>query len=237
MKPVALLLVGFLALATVCIGESPAQYPTNDYVDGGVLDQQYVEDFSEPRYKFNRRAFAPTNQFQEYGQSLTTGRAGQLSHVSIFGVGVEGEWTTLSLYTTEQGLPQHLIGSRTLMTGIWGSERWITFDFRSQQIHLDPGQVIALTMSGKFDWIASLWGDPYLRYEGGSIHRRNIKTITGEPPYNGGNWYLHNPTDGNDLLFKTYFIPIPEPASIAMAVAGVIGVALSRRANGMTRKQ
>ena len=203
-----------------------AQFPNTDNVNGGFLDQEFVEDFTDPRYA-NASAYAPTNEWQEFSQTLTVGRDGQLSHVSIYGGGAN-VLATLSIYSTNQGLPDQLLGSRTLQPG--SVYQWTTFDFESEGIDLLSGQVIALAMSGRFDWSASLFGNPYLRYEQGQVYSRQIKEF-GEPLYNDGNWFLLNPlyNEGGDLLFRTYLTSIPEPATAALSTVALVCLAGLRR--------
>jgi hypothetical protein len=209
-----------------------AQVPFRDKVEGGVLDQYFEEDLNDPRYD-NAYSTGPSNEYQEWAQSFTVGLNGTLSHVAVYGSAPWWEEVTLNVHNFPASIPGEIIASRTLMPGNPATFRWITFDLRPQNIRMRPGEKFALSLSGRFDWWASMWGDPVRTYDGGEIYNRILMDSLGGVPYNNSQWYLL--TGGhadNDFLFRTYLNPIPEPTTAALAVTAallLLPLAKSRR--------
>ena len=221
--------------AVVPPAEIYGQLPSNDVVTGDIPDQQYAEDFSDARYH-NVYSYGPINAYQEYAQTFTVGKSGQLSHVEIYG---EGPWfkpVTLSIYGFSGTVSDQILGSRTLAPGNPTFKRWISFDLRSAGIDINVGDVLAIALSGdsngEFEWISSLWGNPKLIYAGGGVYNRLIKDSSGTPINMA--WY---PLDGtlaaNDLLYRTFVSVVPEPAMVPMVTCSLMGILLlTRRRHG-----
>jgi hypothetical protein len=210
-----------------------AQAPLNDFVSGGVLDQQFIDTqtflapFPDPYYLTNEdRAYGAVNEYQEFAQSFVAGVSGQLSHVKVNGGGSWTAETTLAIWSFSNGLPGQILGSRTLMPGSPTDRQWFTFDLRPQSIQVNAGQKFVIAMSGVFSWSASLWGGVTPIYPDGEVFWRQRKNIWGEPLANDGNWLQMTGVQlNNDFLFRTYVNPVPEPSMVAMAPIAACGFA------------
>jgi hypothetical protein len=209
-----------------------AQVPFRDKVTGGVLDQYFEEDLSDPRYE-HAYSTGPSNEYQEWAQSFTAGTNGTLSHVEVYGSAPWWEEVTLNVHDFSGSIPREIVGSRTLMPGNPSTFRWITFDLRAESIRMRPAEKFAISLSGRFGWWASMWGDPVRTYDRGDIYNRILMDSQGGVPYNDSQWYLLAGSHANnDFLFRTYLNPIPEPTTAAHVIIGallLIPVAASRR--------
>lgn len=214
-------MIGFACRATVLllvsvvllpVSDAEAQVPRNDRVEGGILDQQYVEDFTDPRYR-NAISYGDSNEYREFGQSFTAGMNGYLSHIELYGSSAWSQLVTLNVWEMDSSLPTEVVATRTLQPGNPSFRRWITFDVRPYKVRILPGDEFMISTTGRFDWIASLWQNPYLTYGGGGAYYRQLMSPGGVLP-NGGNWHrLDGAHAENDLLFRTYVIPVPEPST------------------------
>src|SRR5215212_6922007 len=133
--------------AVVPLAEVYAQLPSNDVVTGDILDQQYAEDSGDARYR-NAYSYGPINEYQEYAQTFTVGKSGQLSHVEIYGQGPWSKPVILSIHGFSGTVSDQIFDSRTLAPGNPTFKRWISFDLRSAGIIVNPGDVLAIALNG-----------------------------------------------------------------------------------------
>src|SRR6476620_6610047 len=130
-----------------------------DFVSGDLLDQKFEEDFSDPRYK-NQYSYGQVNQYQEYAQTFTVGRDGLLSHIELYCNAAWFSHSTASIYSVVDGTIGPVLGSRTAEVGQPVTKTWGVFDLRGAGIHVHKGEQLAIAVSGRFDWISSLWENP-----------------------------------------------------------------------------
>lgn len=186
-----------------------------------VLDQEYVEDYDHPRYE-HVTSYAPTNEHQEFAQSFTVGIDGVLSRIEVYGSGSWNVEQRLDIYDLQDSNLNQIIGSHSIVSGIGGSSRWRSIDISSLNILVEAGDELAIAFYGWFHWRSSLWKDPLLTYDDGQIFYRSEL----------GNWQWNPMAEDfteNDLEFRTFVIPVPEPPPHIMLVVAFVAPALLRR--------
>jgi len=232
--PFALILIPTVILTLFVASPARGQFPTFDSVSGGVLDQEYVEDLSDPRY-VNGTTYAPISAYQYVAQSFVAGHNATLSHIEIRAGATWFTPITLSVLDFSDSLPNEVLASRTLMPGNPTLEYWVTFNLRNHSLRLTAGKEYAIALElpstdGSAGWLSSLWGDPVRRYEPGGVYFRHPKAFDGEQLPNEGRWYrLGEQNLDNDLFFRVFVVPVPEPSAFVLLVIGCAAFAIRRR--------
>jgi hypothetical protein len=198
--------------------------------DASVIDQQ-------------QPAVTATTGFQtgatDIAQTFTVGIDGKLDSISIVAVNV-GQPLTLDLLQTSSGLPTSTVIASSF-SATTGAPATVTFDFSASDIIVSVGEVLAfqpiIIGVGSEAEQALAYGsqpDPYTR---GEMFYNQAACPPNDncPPPTGGAWVpfiqMAPGQDLNfaDMTFATTVDPIPEPTTILLLGAGLLGLGLLRR--------
>jgi hypothetical protein len=160
----------------------------------------------------------------EYAQSFTVGESGLLSRVELNLLALNRDMpVTLRLYDMSNSLPHDSLATAEAVVTKSSNPAWIEFDLSAAGILVEPGQVYAIGLStAEVDyvgWISSLWSNPPVTYDGGSIFTRISQNV---------NWVGLAKYPNTDLEFRTY-VAIPEPSTLALLLTAVGGLLYWRR--------
>jgi hypothetical protein len=168
----------------------------------------------------------------DISQTFTVGKTGWLQKIEVFvQKQAEGGSFSLDIRKVSEGVPieddNNVLGRVTLSSPEFVTQPngFVTFDFSEFHIDVTSGDTLAFALLGSdFAW-AVLYGNTDDPYSGGRGFARYYDA-SGQHL-----WGVFGPPLDWDYGFRTYVEPVPEPATVLLFGAGLVGLIGARVRN------
>lgn len=146
-------------------------------------------------------------------QTFTPGISGQLAELNLLldaNGGSQNNPLIVSVYNTQNGLPQNRLGSENLYNISGDYFAWYMMDFSSQNIQLNANTLYALVFThpvGSYVYVRGTVNDSYL---GGTEFLQTSSDPSWQPD-----------TRSRDISFQT-FMTVPDAPSVSTVVLSVV---------------
>jgi PEP-CTERM motif len=140
----------------------------------------------------------------------------------------------LELLSTLNGVPTSVaLGSASVLSSSVGygvpnppdGHSFVMFDLTAFDIDVTDGDVMGIALKSSTDQLVGGWMGGSTGYAGGAFYYNY--------PTNSNGWVPNLPIEESDLYFRTYVDtgaqPAPEPATLALVGAALLGVTATRR--------